>query len=183
MFLLGGKKLTQWSITTTRNSVQAFWGTIRGSDLFFFQQCAGKTASSLANFWLERASQLCFLLSSHNYPNTGLLVAPMCSIYQATWTCIWSAGVCRPVNSTARWMCINNGVLCVKITSGEWWLWRQLWSIESCIMGEWSEWMAEWGNGNSRQSEGKINYGALLFQSVLHCAPLPVLIDKLHNSL
>lgn len=95
-------------------------GAPSGGPTFFFQQRAGKTASSLANFWLERASQLCFLLSSHNYPNTELLAAPMCSVYQATWTCIWSARVCRPVNSTARWMCINNGVLCVKITSGKW---------------------------------------------------------------
>lgn len=95
-------------------------GAPSGVRPFFPNSVQGKTALSLANFWLERASQLCFLLSPHNYLNTELLAAPMCSVYQATWTCIWSARVCRPVNSTARWMCINISILCVKITSGKW---------------------------------------------------------------
>lgn len=51
------EKLTQWSITATRNTVQGFWVTIGGSNLF--QQREGKAAPSLANLWLERASHLC----------------------------------------------------------------------------------------------------------------------------
>lgn len=83
------EKFTQWGITATRNTVQAFWGTIGGSNLF--QQSEGKAAPSLANLWPERTSHLSALLSSHNYPNTVLLVSLICFVYQATWTCIWSA--------------------------------------------------------------------------------------------
>lgn len=58
------EKLTQWSITATCNTVEGFWGTIGGSNLF--QQCEGKAAPSLANIWPERTSHLCAFPSSHN---------------------------------------------------------------------------------------------------------------------
>lgn len=89
MLLLGRKAYTMkynshtqycTSILGHHQGVQPFFLTARG-------------AASLANRWPGRASQRRALRSSHNYPNTELLATPICFVYRATWTCIWSARV------------------------------------------------------------------------------------------
>lgn len=85
------------------NTVAAFWGTTGGSGPS--QQRRGKAASSLAQPGPETSSHFCALLSSHMEPNRPLFASLICFVYQATWTCIWSAG--EPVCQDHRQMDVH----------------------------------------------------------------------------
>lgn len=137
----GRKKLTQWSITATRNTVQGFWVTIRGSNLF--QQREGKAAPSLANLWLERASHLCtFPLIPQLTKHCAVSVSDMLCLSGHLDMHLVSQGVCLSVAVPD-----GRALITVSYVSKSWAanadFWGSLDVSEGLCCNEWVEWNAD----------------------------------------